>query len=214
MAKFTLVSERLVNLKQEISISMFLAKDFKSVSLSGLSGILAGIYALIGGFIANKLILGYGKGMGDANVMPISILEIVLIVIAIGIAFLSIITAYLLTKRKAKKNNEKIWTPVSKQMLISFIIPILVGGIFSLLLINRGYYGLIAPITLIFYGLALINASKYTMSMINYLGLLELVLGLLAMIFFGNGILFWMLGFGVLHIIYGALIFFKQDAKK
>ena len=200
-------------LKDISEIKEIMNRSTRFMSLSGISGILAGIYALIGGVIAYKLLINYGRGMEGSNVMPLSILEIVLVVIALVVALLSIVTAYILTKRKAKKNNEKMWTPISKQLLVSFIIPMVVGGVFSLLLIDRGYYGLVAPITLIFYGLALINASKYTLSMVNYLGLLEVALGLLAMFFFGNGILFWILGFGILHILYGTLIYFKLDRK-
>ncbi len=85
------------------------------------------------------------------------------------------------------------------------------GGIFVLLVIYRGYYGLIAPAALIFYGLALVNASKYTFSWVKYLGVMEILLGLLAFVFLGNGLLFWALGFGVLHIVYGALMHFKKE---
>ncbi len=198
-------------LKDISEIKDIMNRSTRFMSLSGISGILAGVYALIGGFIAYKLLLDYGRSMYGSSVLPLSILELILIGIAIVVAFLSILTAYLFTKRKAKKNNEKIWTTASKQLMSSFLVPMFIGGLFTLLLIYRGYYGLIAPITLIFYGLALINASKYTLSLVKYLGLFEVVLGLLAMLFFGNGLLFWILGFGVLHILYGTLIYFKFD---
>ncbi len=198
-------------LKDISEIKDIMNRSTRFMSLSGISGILAGIYALIGGFVAYKLLLDYGRSMYGSSVLPLSILELILVGIAIVVALLSVFTAYLFTKRKAKKNNEKVWTKASKQLMSSFLVPMLAGGLFTLLLIYRGYYGLVAPITLIFYGLALINASKYTLSMIKYLGGIELILGLLAMVFFGHGILFWMLGFGVLHILYGTLIYFKFD---
>jgi len=198
-------------LKDISEIKDIMNRSTRFMSLSGISGILAGVYALVGEFIAYKLLQDYGRSMYGSNVLPLSILELILVSIAIVVAFLSILTAYLFTKRKAKKNNEKIWTTASKQLMSSFLVPMFVGGIFTLLLIYRGYYGLIAPITLIFYGLALINASKHTLSLVKYLGLLEVVLGLFAMLFFGNGLMFWILGFGVLHILYGTLIYFKFD---
>ncbi len=200
-------------LKDISEIKDMMNRSTRFISLSGISGVLAGIYALIGGFIAYSLLLDYGRGMDGTNLLPLSILELVLIGIALLVAALSMLTAYIFTKRKAKKNNERIWSPVSKQLMGSFLIPMFAGGIFALLLIHRGYYGIVAPITLIFYGLALINASKYTLSMVKYLGLIQVVLGLLAMYFFGNGIIFWMLGFGVLHIVYGTLIYFKLKKK-
>ncbi len=198
-------------LKDITDIKDIMNKSTRFLSLSGMSGILAGIYALVGAFIGHKLLFGYGGYGEGTNMMPLVILEIIILVVALVIALLSIVTAFILTRRKAKKNNEKIWTPVSKQLLLNFLIPILTGGIFILLLIHRGYYGLIAPATLIFYGLALVSASKYTLSWVRYLGILEIILGLLAFIFFGNGLLFWALGFGVLHIIYGAVMYFKQE---
>ncbi len=201
-------------LKDISEIKEIMNRSTRFISLSGLSGILAGTYALVGGFIAYKLLVGYGYGDGDGSMLPLGILELVLIGIAIIIALLSIVTAFFLTKRKAKKNNEKIWTPASKQLFSSFFIPMITGGIFILLLIHRGYYGLIAPTTLVFYGLALVNASKYTLSQVKYLGLLEVALGLLSLYFFGNGLLFWVVGFGGLHIVYGALMYFKMEKGK
>lgn len=202
-------------LKDISDIKNIMNRSTRFLSLSGLSGILAGMYALIGGYIAYTLIKDYGRGyeaMGD--VLPVGILEIILIGIALLIAILSLVTGLILTKRKAKKNNEKVWTPASKQLFSSFLIPMIAGGAFIILMIYRGYYGLVAPATLIFYGLALYNASKHTLSQIKYLGFMEIALGVLAMIFFGNGLLFWALGFGVLHIIYGAMMHFMIDKKK
>ena len=199
---------------QDISeIKNIMNKSTRFISLSGLSGILAGTYALIGGYVAYRLLLGYAKGEGKLNMLPISYVEILMIGLALLIAFAATFTAFILTKRKAKKNNEKIWTPASKQLLTHFLIPMVVGGFFVILLVFKGYYGLIAPSSLLFYGLALFNASKFTLSQIKYLGFLEIVLGLMALFFIGNGFLFWVIGFGVLHIIYGALMYFKLERK-
>lgn len=200
-------------LKDISEIKDLMNKSTRFLSLSGMSGILAGIYALVGAYIGHILFSGYGGYGEGSNMMPLGILELIALVVALVVASLSVITAFILTKRKAKKNNEKIWTPVSKQLLFNFMIPLITGGIFAILLMNRGYYGLIAPATLIFYGLALVSASKYTLSWVKYLGLLEIVLGLLSFVFFGNGLLFWAVGFGLLHIIYGVFMYFKYDKK-
>jgi hypothetical protein len=64
---------------------------------------------------------------------------------------------------------------------------------------------------LIFYGLALINASKYTYNDIRYLGISELLIGLCSTLFLGYGLFFWAAGFGLAHIVYGALMYFKYD---
>ena len=66
---------------------------------------------------------------------------------------------------------------------------------------------------LIFYGMALVNASKYTLGNVRYLGLAEIVLGLLCAALPGYGFWFWVIGFGVLHIVYGSLIYFGEGIK-
>jgi len=201
-------------LKDISEIKNIMNRSTRFISLSGVSGILAGVYALVGGLIAYSLLSDSGGEDYDSYTMLVSSLELKLIGIAIIVALLSGITGYILTKRKADKNNEKIWTPASRQLLISFLMPLVTGGIFALLLVNQGYYGLIAPVTLIFYGLSLINASKHTLSLVRYLGMLEVLLGLAAMLFIGRGLFFWMAGFGILHILYGTLIYFKLDNRK
>jgi len=70
---------------------------------------------------------------------------------------------------------------------------------------------LIAPVMLVFYGLALINASKYTLNDIRYLGYAETVIGLIACFFVDYGLLAWTIGFGALHIIYGLMMFYKYE---
>ena len=195
-------------------IKEIMNRSTRFISLSGISGILAGVYALIGGIIAYNLLSGYSRDDYDSYTTLLSTLELKLICIAIVVATLSCLTGYILTKRIAHKNNEKMWTPASKQLLTAFSIPMVTGGVFALLLLNQGYYGLIAPVTLIFYGLSLINASKYTLSMVRYLGLLEVSLGLVAMLFIGKGLFFWIVGFGILHILYGTLVYFKLDSRK
>ena len=75
-----------------------------------------------------------------------------------------------------------------------------------LILLFKGYVGIITPLTLIFYGLALVNASKYTLNEVRSLGIAEIILGLFAAQFIGYALIFWALGFGLLHIVYGILV--------
>ena len=115
------------------------------------------------------------------------------------------------TTRKAKKKNLPIWDATAKRLVIHLFIPLAAGGIFCLILLFHRDVHLIAPATLLFYGLGLINASKYTLSDIRYLGFTEIILGLIASIFVGYGLLFWAMGFGVMHIIYGAVMYYKYE---
>lgn len=194
-------------LKDIQDIKQMMSQSTQFISLSGLSGILAGVYALIGAFIVNHLL-----EQNKYDVVIIEGLTFKLIMLTAMIVFvLSIVTAYIMTKQKATKMGEKIWNPSSKRLLINFSIPLITGGIFAILLLRHGVYGLIAPITLMFYGLACLNASKYTLRDVRYLGITEIILGLIAVEFAGYGLYFWVLGFGVCHIIYGTVMYYKYD---
>ena len=110
-----------------------------------------------------------------------------------------------------RAQGARIWDAMARDYSINLLIPLVVGGLFSLILVARGMVGIIAPSMLIFYGLALVNASKYTLTDIRYLGFAEISLGLLAALLPGYSLLFWALGFGVLHIIYGTLMYYTHE---
>ena len=82
-----------------------------------------------------------------------------------------------------------------------------------LILAWHGAVSLVAPVTLIFYGLALVNAGKYTTPEIVVLGIAEIVTGLAAAVWLPYGIWFWGAGFGFYHIIYGITLYHKYDRK-
>lgn len=194
-------------LKDIKDIKELMAQSTQFLSLSGLSGILAGVYALLGAVSAHYLI---EKDSSYYITLESSTFTNIVVIAFLTLLF-SVVTAYLLTLKKARKRNEKIWNSVSKKLLLNFCIPLFTGGIFSILLLKNGYFGLIAPITLIFYGLACVNASKYTLRDVRYLGITLVILGLIATEFSGYGLYFWALGFGVCHIIYGAMMYFKYE---
>ncbi|WP_372746580.1 hypothetical protein [Lutibacter sp.] len=198
-------------LKDIIEIKSIMNKSSRFISLSGLSGILAGIYALIGAFAANYLLTNYQVANSPVGLIPISYLEYFLLGIALLVLTLSVITAFIFSSKKAKKSGENLWDATSKRLLINFAIPLFTGGAFCIILYQYGLIGLIAPATLIFYGLACVNASKYTLGDIRYLGFLNIVIGLVSTQFIGYGLYFWAFGFGILHIIYGIVLYNKYD---
>lgn len=191
-------------------IRKMMDKSTQFLSLSGLSGIMAGIYALIGAATSKYI---YNLNYGRYIIIESNSFKAI-IAIAMGVLVLSVLTAYVLTAIKAKKRGDTIWNNTSKRLLINFLIPLVTGGIFAILLVKNKYYGLISPITLIFYGLACINASKYTLRDVRYLGITITIIGLIATAYMGYGLEFWALGFGVCHIVYGTVMYFKYDRKE
>ena len=200
-------------LKDISEIRSMMEKSSKFISLSGLSGILAGIYALAGAFLAYKIAyteindIYYGQQVvrnAQANAQS-------LFLIAFGVLALTLITGLMLTKARARKHGVRTWDDTTKNLLSNLFIPLIAGGIVVLVLYSNGIIGLIAPMTLIFYGLALINASHFTYRDVKFLGISELILGLIACFVIGKGLLFWAIGFGILHILYGALMYFKYE---
>lgn len=191
-------------------IRSMMERSSRFISLSGLSGVFAGLSALIGGLYAYQLLgvnsISYMNGHSyDENWNLVRELfftsGIVLFsALAFGIFF---------TIRKSNKNNLPIWTSATKNMLFNLAIPLFVGGVFCLALLIYKIYFLIAPATLLFYGLGLINAEKYTFSDIKYLGFCQLILGCISLFILEYGLIFWIFGFGILHIFYGLVMFKK-----
>lgn len=191
-------------------IRSMMERSSRFISLSGLSGVFAGLSALIGGLYVFQLFEaseinyfdGKDKAFSAALVSELFFSGIIILVFALtfGIIF---------TIRKSKKYNLPVWTSATKSMLFNLAIPLAVGGVFCLALLYHKIYVLVAPTTLLFYGLALINAEKYTFSDIKYLGYCQLILGCFSLFYLGYGLVFWILGFGVLHILYGLVMFKK-----
>lgn len=194
-------------------IRSMMERSTRFLSLSGLSGILAGVYALAGAYFAYTSYYYENENMAFNTLNRQQVSESVydLILLAVGILVLAIGTAALLSHRKASKNSESIWTPVAKRLLTSMAIPLVTGGVFMILLLIKGLFGFIAPVSLIFYGLALYNASKFTYDELKYLGITEIILGLVAAYYVGFGLLFWAIGFGLMHIFYGIYMHLRYE---
>jgi hypothetical protein len=181
-------------------------RSSRFVSLSGLSGISAGIIALTGAYAAFQTVyvgqdyFGYSKAIITSESLA------TLLLIALSTVILAVVSVIYFTTKETKKRNLKIWDHQTKRLLINLSIPLITGGILCLLMLFKGYIGIVAPLTLIFYGLALVNASKYTLTEIRSLGIIQIILGLIATHFIGFGLLFWAGGFGILHIIYGVMM--------
>jgi len=206
-----------VNPKEDIqAIREIMERSSKFMLLNSMAGFFAGTCALIGAALAYFVILDsgnihYDEFLCTVGGSPINSVTIGLGIIALIVLFLAGLAAFYFSLRKAEKAGQKFWTSSTKRVLAHLLIPIISGGIFVLILVSRNYLDLTASAMLIFYGLALINAGKFTSGELHYLGVAEVILGLLAGIFAQYGILFWVLGFGVMHLIYGAVMYFRYE---
>jgi len=190
-------------LKDIQDIKQMMSQSSQFISLSGLSGVLAGVYALVGAFLAHSVLAkgeAFNSGMNEIYSTPSTEVTTSMFVIAAIVLVSSVVTAIVLSNRKAKVLNEKMWNSSSKRLAINFCIPLVTGGIFALLLFDKKHYELIAPAMLLFYGLACLNASKYTLRDIRYLGITNIFIGLLATYFSGGRCLSCSLGLGIHHV--------------
>lgn len=200
-------------------IKQMMERSSRFISLSGLSGISAGVCALIGAWFGNKAIRKTQflnsdlKGILKSPAFELNdrLLYNHLLQIAIITFIAAFASAFIFTYRRSKKTNVPIWGRNAKRLMVNVCIPMVTGGIFLLMLMQNSVYGFVAPGCLIFYGLGLINASKYTLIEIRYLGYGEIILGLISLAFINYGLYFWVAGFGILHIIYGIFMWMKYE---
>ena len=202
-------------------IKKMMERSSRFVSLSGLSGVSAGLCALIGATIAYPYVFGTKDYVIDANTAIAQaaandygiILNTYLFWIAAATFMAALISSFFFTFIKSKKDGTPIWGTTAKRLIINVSIPVIVGGLFLVKLLHYGTFGLVAPGCLIFYGLGLINASKYTLDEIRYLGYAQILLGIINLWFVGYGLYFWAAGFGVMHIAYGVFMWMKYERK-
>ena len=189
-------------------IRSMMERSSKFLSLAGWAGIMAGIYALAGAYVAYS-VFDFNPQELSSGISAQGLKQMILL--GLAILGLTIGSAVFLSSNKAKKKGEKVWNPTAKRLLLNMAVPLVAGGILLLVLIGHGLTGLLAPVSLIFYGLALFSAGRYTFREIKTLGLIQILLGLAASWFIGYGLLLWALGFGVFHIIYGILMHFNYE---
>jgi hypothetical protein len=216
------MEERNSHLSALQDIKHIMERSSRFISLSGWSGVSAGICGIAGAWFAHRIIYSNDRseqatittGNNYERYSPISIKDFIgnsLFNIAILTFIAAFVFAFLFTYLRSKKNNVPLWGNTARRLMLNVCIPMIAGGIFLLKLIETGAYGLVAPACLIFYGLALVNGSKYTLSEVRYLGYGQILLGVLNCWDVRHGLYFWAAGFGILHIVYGILMWYRYE---
>jgi len=198
------------------TIRKMMEESTKFLSLSGFSGVFLGLFAIAGAMVAWFIIPEGGNISSEEYLNSLPVNEATAIKLQMGlnalvVLLLSVAAALFFSFRNATRSGRSIWTPVSKRLFINLSIPLAAGGIFALILAFQNHFQLIIPVFLVFYGLALINAGKFTYDEIFYLGIFEIITGLAAAVFPDQGLLFWIFGFGILHIVYGVMMYRKYQ---
>jgi hypothetical protein len=193
-------------------IRTLMERSSRFSALSGLAGVIIGMIALAGvGIFYSMLDLhpldpGYFNKISEESGSYGFLFQDAGIVLT-----MALLTGIVMAKRKARKMHLPLWDATAQRLIINMLIPLVTGGIFCIILAGQRHPELLAPVTLLFYGLALVNASKYSINEIRYLGLWEIATGLIASYYIDYGLLAWAFGFGILHIIYGIVIYYKHE---
>jgi|GEM_PF-59628 len=194
-------------------------RSSKFLSLSGLSGVFAGIFALIGAGAAyvrfktdwlTEILAPLGTYQGHSREDVIDFLFVDGLCVLVS----SLAVGIILTVRRGRKKGLTVWNGSSKRLLIAMLIPLATGGIFALAMLHYGFIWLVFPVTLLFYGLALVNASRFTYPEVFYMGISEIGIGCIALFLTGYSLIFWAIGFGMLHIVYGLTMYNRYEREK
>ncbi len=190
-------------------------RSARFISLSGWSGIWAGFTALAGAVIAwiwiHQPEYKYTGVSNEGSANYFDTYTIKFITLGLAVFTVALVGGTYFTYRKAHRLGHKLWNNASRQMIVQLFFPLFAGGIFCMIFIYYGFGMFVAPACLTFYGLSLISASRHTLSDIRYLGMFDVMLGCTNLFFPGFGLYFWAIGFGVLHILYGAIMWNKYD---
>ena len=203
--------DKKASIQEDISsIRQMMEKSTRFLSLSGLSGVLAGVIGLLGCGIAYYWLyypqMPWGIPAADAQalVQP-------MVILAGTVLIAALLTVGGFTYQKAGKQGQKIWNSSFKRLVLNLAIPLAAGGFFIGACLVHGYWGLIAPASLVFYGLSLINGAHFTLGDVRQLGYTQLTLGVICAFFPLYGLLFWAIGFGLMHLVYGSIMHFRYD---
>jgi len=213
------------HLQELARIRGLMDRSTRFLSLSGLSGVLAGAAALVGAFAARAHYTAlyaseafWRESEGLSQYDPSRIIErgfsehvAFLVLDGLLVLAIALIGALWFTWRRSKRTGQGLWDASARRMLWNLLVPLAAGGLFTLALLWNGAVLMAPSATLVFYGVALLNASKYTLDEIRWLGLSEIALGVVAAFWPTAGLLFWALGFGVLHIFYGGLMYLRHE---
>lgn len=202
-------SEEPLEVLQEIRTLM--GRSGRFLSLSGLAGVYVGVYALaaVAGLHLWYGVSPLGRGLSDWLWMGEAVdpgFPTVFLGVGLGVLAASLGTGLWMAARKAAARREALWDASARLLLRHLMIPLVAGGLYILVLLYHGHLLLVLPASILFYGLGLVNASRYTLGEVLGLGIAFILVGLAATLQPMYAHWYWAFSFGFLHIVYGVWI--------
>jgi hypothetical protein len=163
-------------------------------AVSGLGGVLMGLIALGATFLALR-----AETTGAW------------VAVWMGAAALSLSTALAAMTLKARAVGGSLLVGAGKKFAWNLTPPLLVGGVLTLAMTQAGAAELLPGVWLLLYGTGVVTGGAFSVRVVPLMGLTFMLVGaaaLFAPAAWGN--LFMAGGFGLLHIVFGAVIWRKH----
>jgi hypothetical protein len=191
-------------------IRQLMERPVRYSTMSGLSGILAGLAAL-GGLAADWAI---SSAWQDTPRMAMKIN----VLVWAGVLAVAFAGAVICTRLRERRQNMPFWSGVKKRILLTILPPFVAGVGLTLIIAYRWHtgwgpneWGLIPAIWMLFYGLALWQVGLLSPVEVRLMGAAFLACGLAAALWF-QPYPYWSLGvtFGGFHIVYGLAVWVRH----
>jgi hypothetical protein len=159
-------------------------------AVPGYGGMLMGVTALVAAYIANTQIY-----LRDSLI--VWLIEAAL-AFAIGL---------LAMWQKSKIAGQSLVSPPARKFAFSFAPPLVVGVIITVGLWLNEYYYVMAPVCILCYGAAVVCGGAFSVRIVPIMGWCFIAVGAIAFMLptsYGNAMM--AASFGMLHIVFGAII--------
>ncbi len=203
--------------KNLAAIRQLMERPIRYSTMSGLSGILAGLAALVGVAIDRHVYNHY---------LPREAMWINIFVWA-GVFIAAFTCSAVLTHIRERKQNMPFWSPVKRRILMTILTPFICGIGLTVAIMYRWYikdgpnqWGLIPAICMTFYAVALWQVGSFSIGELRVMAVAFILAALVSACFFQADIPglekgtapSWALGitFGGFHIIYGLVVWIRH----
>jgi hypothetical protein len=182
------------------------------LSLSGLSGIAAGLAGTAAGVIIMLKIQSAWISSDLLNdLLSDHQMKRFFAVLLLTALVLALLGSFIITAVNTLRKNQPLWVISSIRFAENLFIPLLAGSILLAAFYIHKDYQYFIPVMLLFFGLSLYTASQSSREEIRILGILDICLGIISLFYIPAGLICWTAGFGLLNIVYGIIMYVKYE---